>query len=628
MSDIIQLLPDSVANQIAAGEVVQRPASVIKELIENSVDAGSTSIQVIVKDGGKAHIQVVDNGCGMSETDARMCFERHATSKIREANDLFAIRTMGFRGEAMASIAAVAEVDLKTRRHEDEVGTLISISGSTVVEQQPTACAAGSNISVKNLFFNVPARRKFLKSSSLELKHIISEFQRVALANPDISMSLNHNGADIYNLQASSLKQRIVGLMGRHMNQQLIDLKTDTTIVKLSGFIGKPESAKKSPGEQFFFVNNRFMKSAYHHKAVMNAYEKLLPPDSIPPYFIFFEVDPASIDVNIHPTKTEIKFEDERAIWQMLHAAVKESLGKFAVVPSIDFDNQITFDIPFFPQSAPVSPPEVEINPNFNPFDSDGDNRAVSYSRSTSSGGGGGYQHKPQSARGWQELLAASRNNEFEDQPRQTVMHHESSISSTPQQPSSSTESEQRFFQMKGKYILTSVKSGLMVIDQKRAHERILFEQYLISLSNNSGIMQQELFPVTVELSPADFTLILELKDELGTLGLDISNLGHNTIAVNGLPANIKRQDPRKLIDELIASFREEVSHPIESQREKVAISLSKAAAIPYGRVLTVPEMQDLIDKLFACQHPNMSPDGKLTLSIIETEELDKRLKA
>ena len=393
MSDIIQLLPDSVANQIAAGEVVQRPASAIKELMENSVDAGSSHIQVIVKDGGKALIQVIDNGCGMSETDARLSFERHATSKIREAADLFAIRTMGFRGEALASIAAIAEVELRTRRYEDEVGTYIRINGSELEEHSAIACPVGSNFSIKNLFFNVPARRKFLKSSSLELKHIIAEFQRVALANPEVVMSLNHNGADIYNLPASALKQRIVGLFGRTINQQLLDCTTNTTVVKISGFIGLPESARKSAGEQFFFVNNRYFKSPYLHKAVMNSYERLLPAESIPPYFIFLDVDPTTIDVNIHPTKTEIKFEDERTLWQIVHAAVKESLGKFAVVPTIDFETQQVIDIPFFPKSAPINAPEIDINTNFNPFDENSP-RFSPHSNS----------HHKQSTKGWEKL--------------------------------------------------------------------------------------------------------------------------------------------------------------------------------------------------------------------------------
>ena len=408
MADIIQLLPDSVANQIAAGEVVQRPASVVKELMENSIDALSKNTQVIIRDGGKALIQIIDDGCGMSETDARLCFERHATSKIREASDLFAIQTMGFRGEALASIAAVAEVELKTRQPDSQVGTSIRVAGSEVIEHEPTSCPSGTSISVKNLFFNVPARRKFLKSSSLELKHIISEFQRVALANPGVAFTLSHNGADIYKLPPGNTKQRVVHLMGKSLGQHLLDVNTTTSVIRVNGFIGKPESAKKSPGEQFFFVNNRFMKNPYLHKAVMKSYEKLLPPDSIPPYFIFLETDPSTIDVNIHPTKTEIKFEDERMVWQILNAAVREALGKFAVVPSIDFETEMVIDIPFFPRSAPVSPPEVEVNTDFNPFDRDYVSRSSSQQTS---------RYRPESIKGWQDLFHQEQGRGFEISP-------------------------------------------------------------------------------------------------------------------------------------------------------------------------------------------------------------------
>jgi DNA mismatch repair protein MutL len=611
MADIIQLLPDSVANQIAAGEVVQRPASAVKELMENAVDAGSTQIQVIVRDGGKALIQVIDNGCGMSETDARLSFERHATSKIREAADLFAIRTMGFRGEALASIAAIAEVELRTRRLEDEVGTLVRINGSVLEVQQPVACPAGSNFSIKNLFFNVPARRKFLKSSSLELKHIIAEFQRVALAYPGIAMSLNHNGADIYNLPAAGLKQRVVGLFGRSMSQQLIDCATQTSVVSISGFVGKPESARKSPGEQFFFVNNRYMKSPYLHKAVMNAFERLLPPDSIPPYFIYFDIDPRSIDVNIHPTKTEIKFEDERTLWQILHAAVRESLGKFAAVPSIDFDTEMVIDIPFFPKSAPVSPPEIEVNPNYNPF-IDEDRRVSARPEPT------GHRHTP--VKGWEQLYNDNRGGDFEPPVAMQTLRSKG-FESEP------NENDSRFFQLKGNYILTAVKSGLMVIDQKRAHERILYEQYLECLTQGQSVAQKELFPQAVELGAGDHTLILESRDALSLLGLEITNLGQSTIAINSLPANLKVTDPIKLVEELLLALKEDTALPLENAPQRMALSMAKAAAIGYGRTLTSMEMQDLVDKLFACQHPNVSPEGKMVLTIISIDELEKRFR-
>ncbi len=610
MSDIIQLLPDSVANQIAAGEVVQRPASAIKELMENSVDAGSNQIQVIVKDGGKALIQVIDNGCGMSETDARLSFERHATSKIREASDLFAIRTMGFRGEALASIAAIAEVELRTRRYEDEVGIYIRINGSELEEQKAVACPIGSNFSVKNLFFNVPARRKFLKSSSLELKHIIAEFQRVALANPEVAMSLNHNGADIYNLPASAIKQRIVGLFGKTINQQLLDCSTNTTVAKITGFIGRPESARKSAGEQFFFVNNRFFKSPYLHRAVMNSYDRLLPNDSIPPYFIFLDVEPTSIDVNIHPTKTEIKFEDERTLWQIVHAAVKESLGKFAVVPAIDFETQQVIDIPFFPKSAPVSTPEIDINSSFNPFDD-------SCSNFTPQSSG----HHEKSVKGWEKLYQENQGEDFDTTTPATQTFRSKGFDDNEENTNS------RFFQFKDRYILISVKSGLMVIDQKYAHERILYEQYLESLSSGQSVTQKELFPQTLEFNAGDYSLLMDSQEDLSLLGIEINSLGQNTISINSLPASIKIVDPVKFVEDILVSLKENQSKPLDDAHQKLAASMAKAASIGYIRTLSRIEMQDLVDKLFACQHPNFSPEGKTILTIISLDELEKKFK-
>lgn len=614
MPDVIQLLPDSVANQIAAGEVVQRPSSVVKELMENSIDAGCSNVQVMVRDGGKGLIQIVDNGCGMSETDARLCFERHATSKIKEANDLFAIQTMGFRGEALASIAAVAEVEMKTRVANSQIGTSIRISGTEILEHEPVSCPEGTSITIKNLFFNIPARRKFLKSSSLELKHIISEFQRVALANPMVSFSLSHNGADIYKLPEGNTKQRIVHLMGKNLGSHLIDINTKTSVIGIAGYIGTPNSAKKSPGEQFFFVNNRYMKNPYLHKAVMKAFEKLLPPEAIPPYFIFLETDPSSIDVNIHPTKTEIKFEDERMIWQILNASVKEALGKFAVVPSIDFETEMVIDVPFFPKSAPFNLPEVEVNPDFNPFDKDYVSRS-SYQQASN--------RKSSAPRGWQNLYQQEQGKGFDESieaDKQTSFSHIEQELIVP-------NATQRFFQLKNRYILTSVKSGLMVIDQKRAHERILFENYLTALSMGPSSSQHELFPETIELNAGDFTLLTEQIDGLASLGISISLLGQNTIAVNALPSSIKASNPELLIRGFIHSFKENTSNPEFDAHQKLAASLAKASAIPYSRQLEPIEMQDLVDKLFACQHPNLSPDGKPTISILGIEELEKRLK-
>jgi DNA mismatch repair protein MutL len=609
MADIIQLLPDSIANQIAAGEVVQRPASVVKELMENSVDAGATSIQVSIRDGGKALIQVVDDGIGMSETDARLCFERHATSKIREAADLFSIRTMGFRGEALASIAAVAEVELRTRKAIDALGTQIRISASDVVSHEPISCPQGSSFGIKNLFFNIPARRKFLKSSSLELKHIISEFQRVAMGSPGIAMSLLNNGSYVYNLPASGTKQRIVGIFGRSLNQQMLDLNTQTSVINVTGFIGKPECAKKSAGEQFFFVNNRYMKSPYLHRAVLKAFDKLIPNDVYPTYFIFLEVNPQSIDVNIHPTKTEIKFEDERVVWQILFASVRETLGKFAVVPSIDFDTEGGFDIPFFPKSAPVSPPEIEINPFFNPFEPETKERQSYVS-------GQAPQKKP--VENWQDLFQQEQGKGF-DAP---IYAQKTSSLDDPQ-----PVSEKRFFQLKNRYILTAVKSGLMIVDQRRAHERILFEGFLASLQTGNTTSQQELFPETIELNPGDFALLEAIKPSLLQLGVDVSELGGCTISINALPATLRITSSTELINQLLLAYKNNQSGIENELQQKVAISLAKASAIPYTKSLTQFEMQELIDKLFACQNPNFSPTGKPTVSIMGMDELEKRFR-
>ncbi|MDI3526813.1 MAG: mismatch repair protein MutL [Tenuifilum sp.] len=608
MADVIQLLPDSIANQIAAGEVVQRPASVVKELLENSIDAGARNITLIVREGGKSLIQVIDDGIGMSETDARLCFERHATSKIRTADDLFNIRTMGFRGEALASIAAVAEVELKTRRTIDEVGTEVNISASELVSQQPIACQAGTQISIKNLFFNVPARRKFLKSDSVELKHIISEFQRVSLAYPEVAFTLNHNGNDLYKLPPSGLKQRIVGLFGKNINQHLIDISTQTSIVKLGGYIGKPECAKKSAGEQFFFVNGRFMKNPFLHKAIMNAYDRLLPSGAYPSYFIYFDIDPQSIDVNIHPTKTEIKFEDERMIWQILHAAVRESLGKFSVTPSIDFDTP-GFDIPYLPKNAPVTFPSIDIDPTYNPFD-----EQPKGAPTHKSGG------NKQSVTGWEQLFGDMPEEPNPIQTRIETFESEGMKATT-------SDTSNRFYQLKGKYILTNVKSGLMIIDQKRAHERILYEQYMAGMQSNTNIKQKELFPKTIELLPADYELLISNADELAKFGMEISNLNHNTISVNSLPASSSVTDPAKLIENLLAIMNENHALPFSDAKHRIALSMAKASAIGYGKVLSNFEMQEIVDKLFACSEPNITPDGKKIIDILELDEIERRLK-
>jgi DNA mismatch repair protein MutL len=589
MADIIQLLPDSVANQIAAGEVIQRPASVVKELMENSIDAGSTSIKVIVKDGGRNLIQVIDNGCGMSETDARLAFERHATSKIRDAEDLFEIRTMGFRGEALPSIAAVANVTLKTSQPEDDIGTLIEISGSHVTNQQPEACLNGLNIIVKNLFYNVPARRKFLKSNTTELKHIINEFQRITLAHPDVEAALTHNDSEIYNLPKTGIKQRIIHIFGKSINQNLAPIDTDTSLVRLKGFIGKPEFAKKTFGEQFFFINSRFMRHPYFHRAVMNAYEKILQPDTIPSYFIFIEAEPKSIDVNIHPTKTEIKFEDEQAIFQIIKAAVKEALGKFSIAPSIDFNSEGIIDIPYLKKGTEIKVPEIPVNPEFDPFESPMDK---SYSKNK--------------LHNWEKLYAGLEKGK---------------------EPPLSLHLTGTIFQLKGKYILTSVKSGLLVIDQKRAHERILFEKYIRSLANNVPLIQKTLYPETIEMNAADHNIIMDILEDICAIGFDINDFGNNTIIINGCPSDIPNPDPKELIEILLEQYKSTQSDLKINAKENVARSLAVASAINYGTPLATEEMQELVDQLFACEEPNYSPSGKKTMSILSMDEFEKKLK-
>jgi DNA mismatch repair protein MutL len=602
MPDVIKLLPDSVANQIAAGEVIQRPASVVKELIENSVDAGGKNIRVIIKDSGKTLIQVIDDGSGMSETDARLSFERHATSKITTAQDLFAIKTKGFRGEALASIAAVAMVELKTRREDSETGIMVVIGGSRVETQEPCSCPVGSSFAVKNLFFNIPARRKFLKSDNTEIRHIVNEFQKIVIAHPDIRFSLHHNDAEIYNLVAGNLRQRIIGVFGKQINQDLITLETDTSLINIRGFIGKPENARRTYGEQFFFVNNRFMKHPYFHKAVVEAYQNILPAEAIPSYFIFMESDPASIDINIHPTKTEIKFEDERSIWQILMASVREALGRFNIVPSLDFENEALVDIPVM-RSSNFMPeqPRIDINTQFNPFD--GEERTPERS-------GFVERFERENTANWEKLYTAlEKENE------------------NPEQFEKIKESQRKFFQIKNKYFICPVKSGLMLIDQKRAHERVLYERFLECLSNNRAISQVDMFPVSAELNPADFFILKEIESDLELLGFNIEHTGKNKITINGRPANSGSSDPLEMLEILLQDYKNTKAEPSVSAKEKVAAGMASASAIPYGKILSLGEMEDLFDTLFACKSPNYSPRGKPVISIITLEDIDKRFK-
>ena len=601
MSDIIKLLPDSVANQIAAGEVIQRPASVVKELIENSVDAGGTNIRVIIKDSGKTLIQVIDDGTGMSETDARLAFERHSTSKITTAQDLFAITTKGFRGEALASIAAVSMVELKTRRETDEAGTLVVISGSKVETQEICSCPAGSSFSVKSLFFNIPARRKFLKSDNTELRHILNEFEKVALAHPAIKFSLHHNDSEIFNLPVTNLRQRIIGVFGKHINQDLISLETDTSLIKISGFIGKPENARRTFGEQFFFVNNRFMKHPYFHKAVLEAYQNILPSEAIPAYFIYMNANPASIDINIHPTKTEVKFEDERAIWQILMASVREALGRFNIVPSLDFGNEALIDIPIRPLSGDMpEPPVIDINTQYNPFASEERGSRPNIIE----------RFERDSTANWERLYSGIEKDDKINVEADKI-----------------PEATRKLFQIKNKYILCAVKSGLMMIDQKRAHERILFEKFMEILSSNRSAGQTNMFPITVEMSPADYLLLKEIEDDIILLGYDFRHLGNNVISINSQPAENGSSNPGEMLKTVLEVYKNTETDLATGLKEKVASAMARASAIPYGKVLSQSEMEDLFDSLFACSAPNYSPTGKPVINIIMLEELDKRFK-
>ena len=598
MSDIIHLLPDSVANQIAAGEVIQRPASVIKELVENAVDADATRIDVVVEDAGKTSIQVVDDGKGMSETDARLSFERHATSKIREAGDLFALHTMGFRGEALASIAAVAQVELYTCQPGTELGTCLRIEGSKVVSQEPAACPSGSNFMVRNLFFNVPARRKFLKSNQTELSNILQEFERVALVHEDIAFSLTHNGSLVLSLPKGTRRQRIVNVFGRKLNEQLLSVEVETSLVRLSGFVGKPDSARKKGVHQYFFVNGRYMRHPYFHKAVMEAFEHLIPAGEQVPYFLYFEVEPANIDVNIHPTKTEIKFENELAIWQIIVAAVKESLGRFNAVPMIDFDMEGAPEIPVFGggASSSVAPPVLEVDPTFNPFKTHSQASAASVSRD------------------WEKLYELPRTEP-------TAVELPTLYDDLPSEP---LEKSTRHYQYKGRYIMTSVKSGLMIIDQHRAHERVLYDRYRKQMDEGNGQSQGLLFPEMLQLPPSESVVLEHLMDDLQTIGFDLSALGGGSFSVNAIPAGTEGLHPLEMVRGIVQASMEKGCNVEEDVHHYIALSLARAAAVPLGRVLGDEEMEALVDDLFVSRNPNQTPDGKVIVAILEQEELDR----
>jgi DNA mismatch repair protein MutL len=589
MSEIIQVLSDAVANQIAAGEVIQRPASVVKELMENAVDAGASNIRVLIKDAGKTLIQVLDNGSGMSEQDAERCFERHATSKISRAEDLFSIKTCGFRGEALASMAAVSEVILKTYTEEDELGTQIRMAGSKLESKEAVQAPVGSNFQIRNLFFNIPARRKFLKSDQTELRHIINEFNHVALTHPEISFTLIHNQTEIFQLPVSNLRQRIVGIFGKAMNSHLIPLETETSLITINGFIGLPQHARRTYGEQFFFVNNRFIKHPYFHKAVMNGYDQILPADHIPSYFIYFAIDPSHIDVNIHPSKTEVKFEDEQAIWQILLASVKKAIGKNNLSPSLDFDTEGVIDIPVLSRETEIRQPSIDTNPEFNPFK--GEN---TYERKQSS------PYLDERFEGWEQL--------FEPASETHQLTHKN-------------------LQIRNKYILSAVKSGVMLIDQRRAHERILYEQMLTALAEQKPMAQQSLFPETITLNAADYQVCLEMIGSMEQLGFDIRDLGNNTVVVHGFPSEMKPANASDTVEMMIEQYKTLQGLDNTAQAERISRAAASASAIHYGTPLSDMEMQELIDQLFACTNPNHTPSGSSIVRIMDLEELDAHFK-
>ncbi len=611
MSDIIQLLPDSVANQIAAGEVVQRPASVVKELMENAVDAGAKHIQVVLKNVGKALIQVIDDGKGMSPLDARMAFERHATSKISSAQDLFNLQTLGFRGEALPSIASVSEVELKTRQEENELGNFLFIAASEVKQQEAVNTPQGTNICVKNLFFNIPARRKFLKSDNTELRNIINEFLRVALTHTDIAFSLSNNGNEIYNLPASGIRQRLVNVFGKNINTKLISIECVTELVSIKGFVCHPQHAKKTYGEQYFFVNNRFMKHPFFHKAIQEAYAGLISGDAIPSYFIYFTVNPSLIDVNIHPTKTEIKFQNETDFFQILMAGVKEALGKFNITPPLDFDTEGAIE--YNPaQTTKPSPyvPKVNYNPNYNPFNY----RSAGISIEESDFEKGKTQKAPAN---WESLFEGLKETKQAEQTTLPGLEETMQI----------TEPKASFIQMKGRYIVTPVHSGLMFIDQKRAHERILFEQYSHTLSTQKVAGQKNLFPETLELSAADFTLIQEIRKDLEYLGFELHESGEKGFAIDATPPDLSYSHAKDILTQLIEYYKSTEGDIKDKMAERVALALAKAAAIAYNTPLDAKEMNDLMDNLFACQHHNYTADGKTIIHILSFEEVNPWFK-
>ena len=628
MTDVIALLPDSVANQIAAGEVIQRPASVIKELVENAVDAGAKIVNVLVVDAGRTSIQVIDDGCGMSMTDARLAFERHATSKIRQADDLFSLHTMGFRGEALPSIAAVSQVELRTRRQEDEVGTCLTLSGSHVESQEPCSCAVGSHFTVSNLFFNVPARRKFLKTNATELNNIITAFERIVLVYPDISFTLHSNGQELMNLRSGSLRQRITDVYGRRYGQDLLPVSVETALCRINGFVAKPEAARKKGVHECFFVNGRFMKHPYFHKAVAQAYDRLIPAGAHVPYFIYFEVSPADIDVNIHPTKTEIKFENEQPIWQILTAAVRDAIGQFCEIPQIDFDTEGRPEIPVYNPSYLENPGNSGQSGNSGTSGLSGLSGLSGMGLSSGTPSYNPFQRKPSTD--WQRLYEGLPSADNQQLSAPTFFDEGSQPSALSPQPSAlspqPSDLSPLHYQYKGRYIMTAVKSGLMVIDQHRADVRIRYERYMKQLADSPSQTQRLLFPDTIDLTAAEAALMTELLPSLATVGFDLTPLGPASYAIAGMPADMEGVDPVALLRDILADASDSTplapdTSPITSH---LALTMARRAAISYGEVLTNDEMDALVNQLFACSDVNHTPEGRTILAILPQQDIER----
>ena len=612
MSDVIHLLPDHVANQIAAGEVVQRPASVIKELLENAIDAGAKNILVYVKESGKILVKVVDDGAGMSLTDARLSFERHATSKIKSAEDLFHLHTKGFRGEALASIAAIAHVELKTKREEDEVGTYIKIEGSQIISQEPCVTSQGTSISVKNLFYNIPARRNFLKSDTVEIRHIIDEFQRVALAHPNIAFSLSHNSSELFQLPDTNYRQRITNILGGKTSEKLVPVNEETEIVTISGFVGKPEFAKRTRGEQFFFVNDRFIKSPYLNHAVTAAFEGLLKDKAFPSYFLYLTVDPKSIDINIHPTKTEIQFDDEHALYAILRSSIKHSLGQFNVAPVLDFERDPSLDTPYDFENRPAASPQIEVDRNFNPFKNE-------------SGSGSGFKSAFKKDPGdWESLYTGLKSDSNFIDLKQIEFESEE-VTGNLFGATKNVETQNSTFQLNKKYIISTLKNGMLVIDQHRAHTRILYEELLKSITLSAAVSQQLLFPLILQFNQQEVKLLQGIKDSLEQTGFVFSDIKSDSVEITGVPTTVSESEVEILLERLLADFENEVPENNFSQTDLLAKSLAKSMAVKSGNLLNSTEQQHIVNGLFACKEPSLTPFNKPVFITLQVEELEKK---